>query len=727
MNSSVVETDNDFTNTIRLKLKAGSKSGKATITALAKNGKKAVCTVTVGRKVDSFIITAPKMPNDGSMLALSVGKTLKLGTQFNGGIKSEQPANKSVVWTIDSGKDVDGVTEITDRDALDTMATIDPGKGIVKALRAGFVTVTATHVASGSSVSRQVRLFVPNTKLTLSDKKLTIKEGRSDYTVVSHVTDGATIFDGNAILPVQEKVTWEITKSDEDKDGEPLVKVNKTEGAACNLYIGTLPEGRTKATAALKATAVSDGNNGMTVTKTTTCTITVTKGVNASKVVLDKTKISAGVKSTFELAANVTPMSADNTELVFTSSDPSAVAVTDDDHDGTAIVEVKDVPANAKKQVVITATNPASGKKATCTVTVGGLASKVEITNKAIPKDAADDKTMNLIVGKNTTLKANVTAADGSKAANTGVYWKITKAYNKDYTLIYDAEGDGTEASDDPAIAALIATVDAKGKVIAKSCGKVVVKATTKEMTEVEGGIFEPAAEDTVDIVIYKPVTKLTLSASKLSIGETTDAGAQKIGSLWISKVTPDSAFHPSDPSRLIYWTSSAPDVIVIAADDTDPEFGADATTTSDQKLLFKAIAPSKKAVTITATATDNSNKSVKCTVKVLGAMKKSDVGIRITSKSAKALKNVITVNPGYDTAYKELTVTGLPVKKTLTLTSEVTSTAADKKVVFTSSNTSVATVNAKGVVTAKGSGTAIITMVTEDGGFEATCTVTVP
>ena len=107
--------------------------------------------------------------------------------------------------------------------------------------------------------------------------------------------------------------------------------------------------------------------------------------------------------------------------------------------------------------------------------------------------------------------------------------------------------------------------------------------------------------------------------------------------------------------------------------------------------------------------------------------MKESDVGIMITSKSAKALKNVITVSAGYDTAYKELTVTGLPVKKTLTLTPAVTATAADKKVVFTSSNTSVATVNAKGVVTAKGSGTAVITMVTEDGGFEASCTITVP
>ncbi len=724
----VAETDNEFCNTIRLKLKAGSKTGKATITALAKDGsgKKAVCTVTTGRKVDSFRITAPKTPNDDSMLSLAVGKTLKLGTEFNGGNKADQPVNKTVVWSIDSGREMDGTTAITDKDTLATMATIDPDKGIIKALKPGFVTVTATHEASGTPITREVRLFVSVSKLSLSENKITIKEGRNDYAVVSYVTDGATIFDGTSISLVQDKVTWDITKCDvDDEEGKPLVKVKNDEGAACELYIGMLPEGKTKATATLTATAISDGNNGTTVKKTANCTITVVKSVAATKVLFDKTKVSAGVGSSFELTASVTPMSADDTDIVFISSVPEAVVVTPAG-DGKATVEVVAVPANAKKQAVITATNTASGKKATCTVTVGGSASKVEITNKAIVKDG-DNKTMSLIVGKNNTLKANVTAADGSKAANTGVDWTITKAYDKNNNLIYDADGDGVLIPDNPAIASLIATVDAKGKVIAKDCGKVVVKASTKEMKETTPGECEPVAEDTVEIVTYKPVTKLVLSALKRSIGETIDAGDTKIGSLWISQIAPNNAFNPADPGQTIHWTSSAPDVIVIAADATTPEFGANTETSSNQKLLFKAIAPSKKAVTITATTNDGSKKAVKCTVTVLGAMKEGDVGIQITSKSAKALVNVVTVSPGYDTVAKNLKVTGLPLKKSITLTSSVTSTASDKKVVFTSSNTSVATVNAKGVVTAKGSGEAVIAMVTEDGGFEATCTVTVP
>ena len=65
--------------------------------------------------------------------------------------------------------------------------------------------------------------------------------------------------------------------------------------------------------------------------------------------------------------------------------------------------------------------------------------------------------------------------------------------------------------------------------------------------------------------------------------------------------------------------------------------------------------------------------------------------------------------------------------ESTLTIKATVTpSNATNKAVVWTSSDENVATVSAKGVVTAVSAGTATITATTMDGGFAATCTVTV-
>ena len=72
-------------------------------------------------------------------------------------------------------------------------------------------------------------------------------------------------------------------------------------------------------------------------------------------------------------------------------------------------------------------------------------------------------------------------------------------------------------------------------------------------------------------------------------------------------------------------------------------------------------------------------------------------------------------------------TSASMAVNGTLTLTASVTpANATNKNVTWSSSNTSVATVSSSGVVTAKATGDTTVTVRTSDGGYTATCAVSV-
>ncbi len=686
----------------------------ATITAKAQDGsgKTAVCTVTVGNSVRKFEITAPKGQD-----TLVVGKTLQLSVRFNGGNKNDQPVNKEVTWSVESVKNMDG-DAVEDEGERPYYATVDAKKGTIKGKAACTVTVKAVHVASGNSDTYDVRMFVPMKKLALKESKVTITEDKAGgYQLGATVTpSNATLFDkDNKIDLAKDKLVWEVTRSDKAADGTSnIVDVDASTG---HITVKKLPAGSTKATATVKVTAKSDGEDGGEITKTATCTITVVKSVMANKVVLDKTKLNAGVGSSYKLKATVLPASADDASIVWSCDVEDGVVSLADEGSGTAAITVKAVPQNKKHQAVITATNTASGKSAKCTITVGNAVSAVTIAKTGDPK--------RLITGKTLRLKASVACAESAtnrkaKAANTSVVWKITK--------VLDA--DGTELPADKY--SRIATIDNKGKVKANGCGTVTVTATSNEKPN--GG---EALHDSVEIVTYIPINKFAISASKRTVGE------GNTGFLWVTSVTPATACDPADTDQSINWTSSNPAAIMVAAyNDGDDlsglEFDAAATTKKGQRLIYKAIAPSKKAVTITAATTDGSKKSVKCTVTVLGRMKKADVKLKITGKSAKSLKGKIKVTakenegddgkvPGYDTAAKILFVENLPVNKSVTLTPVLTATAYNKTVTYESSNPDVATVTKKGVITAKRPGTATVKMKTADGGYTAECTVTIP
>ncbi|MCQ2071061.1 MAG: Ig-like domain-containing protein, partial [archaeon] len=175
-----------------------------------------------------------------------------------------------------------------------------------------------------------------------------------------------------------------------------------------------------------------------------------------------------------------------------------------------------------------------------------------------------------------------------------------------------------------------------------------------------------------------------------------------------------------------VYLPAPAPVAVTgVTLDKTSVYFGIGETVT-----LVATVAPA-----------DAANKNVIWSSSSKAVVTVAD-GVLTAVSVGKATVTVTTVDGGF-TATCEVTVTDVPVvhvngiylsKSTVTLDKGTTTVlsamvlpdnATDKTVVWSSSKDSVATV-VDGVVTAVAKGTATITVTTVDGGFTATCAVTV-
>ena len=148
--------------------------------------------------------------------------------------------------------------------------------------------------------------------------------------------------------------------------------------------------------------------------------------------------------------------------------------------------------------------------------------------------------------------------------------------------------------------------------------------------------------------------------------------------------------------------------------------------------------AGSTTALTTSATVKTFTNTTIDwATLKSYG----SDFGIRINCRRSDRSKTAYIYIYGAEievtyTIPEPVPVTGVSLNKSSTSIEEasteqlvatvIPSNADDKSVIWSSSNTSVATVDSSGVVTAVSAGTSTITVTTNDGGYTDTCAVTV-
>ena len=289
-----------------------------------------------------------------------------------------------------------------------------------------------------------------------------------------------------------------------------------------------------------------------------------------------------------------------------------------------------------------------------------------------------------------------------------------------------------------------VASVDAEGNVKALKAGKATITVKTKD------GGFTATATITVTKDVVN-VTGIELNKSSLTLNANESA-------------TLTATVKPTDATnKKVTWSSSDTSVATVTNGKVTAKKAGKVTitaTTEDGKLTAKCEVTVKEVkvtgvelskttlelnvgktatLTVTVKPNDATNKKVTWT--------SSDTSVatvtngKVTAKKAGKTTITVTTEDGKFTAkcevtVKEVKVTGVTLNKTsatleegktLTLTATVKPTdATNKKVVWTSSNTAVATVDANGKVTAKSKGEATITVTTEDGNYKATCVITV-
>ena len=342
----------------------------------------------------------------------------------------------------------------------------------------------------------------------------------------------------------------------------------------------------------------------------------------------------------------------------------------------------------------------------------GGGSSTVAVTGVTLNKTS-----LSLVEGGSETLTATVAP---NNATNKAISWKSSDA--------------------------TVATVDGSGKVTAVKAGSATITVTSSDGSKTATCSVTVAASTV-------PVTGVTIDKTEISIVE---GESQKLS----ATVAPDNA-----TDKKVTWTSSDNNVATVdgSGNVTAVKAGsATITAKAGDKTATCSVTVTAKEIVLNEIAIDPASKEVKegatfdLTVKFLpeGATSKP-VSWRSTNEEVATVSDgtVTTLKAGKTKifarvdgteieAFCDVTVLQDDTLRGIAFTSDrygvsigepkrleliFTPTYADNKVVtFSSSNTSVATVNSDGIVNGITQGETTITAKSMEGGFEASCKVIV-
>lgn len=550
------------------------------------------------------------------------------------------------------------------------VATVD-SNGVITAIRKGSAVITAniinqTLFGTSDMQSATVNINVIDSFM-LSESEHILNSGES-FVLKGIVTDNAA------------SVTW--TSSDES--------VAKVETDRDNQFQATVTAVR-KGTAIITGTQIING-----VSKKATCEISVKEPVQNISISPSQVEIVRGTQ--YRLIANFTPARPDNMNITWVSSNPDVVSVDD-----------QGVISGVKGgQAAVSVITEDGIKVASCTVSVREPVTSVKLEVNRVE----------------TSLK--------------------TKTYQLTYTIGPAGDGvnrDVTWMSSAPDVA----TVSDNGLVTFVKPGKATIVVKTVD-PGINGNLI-----DTCEFYINNPVTAVDLDYTSLTL---------KLGEQFrlSAKVTPDDA-----TNKTILWSSSDTNVVTVNEDGMVSTVGSGSATILAKSQDSGATSMCNVTVyqPVTSLAISNETMTVRkgtefwlnATALPENAMNKtvswasSDTTIATVDKNGK----VSTLEPGNCVITATSQDSGVVAKCTVTVTQPITGIslnisqntilkgekfviiptvspmdATNKNVVYTSSDTSVATVDADGVVTGVKGGRTIIIAKTEERGLVASCLVTV-
>ena len=626
--------------------------GTATITVTATDGNgrsaSASCKVTVSDTVHiTSLVPTSTLVGENFNMVIGESESFKLAVS---------PTNASFK-TVDWSSSKPDIASVSDPKVSGSTASVT-----IKALKEGKTRVTY-KATDGSGITGSfvvvVKPRIKTLELSPSTKVITLTDTNASFKVVVTPSDA-----GNQVLEWRSSNEAICTV---DKDGKLYPKAKGT----CTIT------GTTK-----------DGSN-------ITASATVRVAAQASSVSIDKTDATLSGGNTLKLKATVTTVDGEKyNDVEWTSGDTNIATV---DKNGV-------VTAKYPGKVVIKATAlDGTYQGATCVVTVVQGATGVEV-----------QETATVAIGESITLKAQVLP---DYASNQAVTWK---------------------SSDEN-----IAYVDENGVVVGKQEGTAIITVTT-----VDGGFTDKC---TVSVIISAQGITLNRTSVKLEAGYNYQL---------VATVTPEST-----TNKAVTWSSSDETVAkvnsnglvtllaggeaVITATTVSGGISAKCTVTviqnptgvevdSNVRNMYVGQVATLTATVLPLTATyrdvvwsTNNDKIVTVTSKGLVTAVSRGTAIITAKTKVGGYTATCAITVGDKVAVTGLSIdaSGLNMLKgdNRTILATITpSNASEKTIEWTSSDISVATVNENGVVTAVGSGEAVITAVTRDGSYQKQCKVTV-